>query len=429
MNIGLVSTRFHGTDGVSLEAAKWVQVLEGELGHRCHWFAGKLDTPAERSYPCARAYFEHPDILPLQHALFGHNGPRPGWLGEAVAALAAEIKAELAAFVAGHGIDLLLPQNILAIPMNVPLGLAVTELAEAGLPMLAHHHDFAWERARFSRSCAADYLERAFPPPLEAGLRHVVINSQAGRDLAARRGVASTVVPNVFDFENPPPAPDAYGGDFREEFDIAADEILVLQPTRVVPRKGIEFAVELCARMAKAAGARVCLVVSHLAGDEGFEYLDSLRRLAGQLGVRVLWLGERVGEQRGDDPRGRKLYRLWDVYPHADLVTYPSLYEGFGNALLEAFYFSKPVVVNRYSVYVDDIEPHGFKVVTMDGAVTDGVVEGACRLVGDPELADGWAAHNYALCLEHFSYRVLRDRLGGLVDDIAAVAGGPPPDR
>jgi glycosyltransferase involved in cell wall biosynthesis len=417
MHIGLVSTRFHGTDGVSLEAAKWAQVLEADLGHECFWFAGKLDTPPARSHLCEKAFFDHPEIIPLQRALFGHSGARPHWLGEAVDALTAEIKTELSAFIAGHGIDLLLPQNIMAIPMHVPLGLAVTELAEAGMPMLAHHHDFAWERARFAQSCAADYLDRAFPPPLDKTFQHVVINSQAGRDLAERRSVPSTVVPNVFDFENPPPAADRYGEDFRSEFGIAEDEVLVLQPTRVVPRKGIEFAIELCGRMASSSGRPVCLVVSHLAGDEGFEYYDSLKRLATQLGVRVLWLGDRVGEERGDDAAGNKLYKLWDVYPHADLVTYPSLYEGFGNALLETFYFSKPVVINRYPVYVDDIEPHGFQLVAMDGAVTDSVVDAAIRLVEDRDLADRWAAHNYGLCLEHYSYRALRQKLGKLVDE------------
>ena len=40
-------------------------------------------------------------------------------------------------------------------------------------------------------------------------------------------------------------------------------------------------------------------------------------------------------------------------------MTYPSTYEGFGNALLEAIYFRVPVVINRYSIYVQDIEPKG----------------------------------------------------------------------
>ena len=42
---------------------------------------------------------------------------------------------------------------------------------------------------------------------------------------------------------------------------------------------------------------------------------------------------------RSHDEDGRKIYTLWDIYPQADLITYPSVYEGFGNAFLEAIYF------------------------------------------------------------------------------------------
>ena len=41
LNIGFVSTRFAGIDGVSLESSKWAEVLE-DLGHLCFWFAGEL---------------------------------------------------------------------------------------------------------------------------------------------------------------------------------------------------------------------------------------------------------------------------------------------------------------------------------------------------------------------------------------------------
>lgn len=37
--IGFVSTHFWGTDEVSLETGKWVDVLE-QLGHTCFFFAG-----------------------------------------------------------------------------------------------------------------------------------------------------------------------------------------------------------------------------------------------------------------------------------------------------------------------------------------------------------------------------------------------------
>src|SRR5947207_14522118 len=82
-------------------------------------------------------------------------------------------------FIEKFRIEVLIPQNILAIPMHVPLGLAMTEvIAETGLPTIAHHHDFAWERDRFTASAVNDYLRAAFPPDLPH-IEPVVINSMA----------------------------------------------------------------------------------------------------------------------------------------------------------------------------------------------------------------------------------------------------------
>ena len=138
---------------------------------------------------------------------------------------------------------------------------------------------------------------------------------------------------------------------------------------------------------------------------------DNLVERAEEAGVRMLFIGDRIDEKRQAGEDGRKRYSLWDVYPHADLVTYPSLYEGFGNAFLEALWFRKPVFINRYSIYIRDIEPHGFKVIDIDGVVTKRSVSEAWNLIEDKELAAGWAEHNYQLGLQHYGHGVLRKHL------------------
>ena len=171
------------------------------------------------------------------------------------------------------------------------------------------------------------------------------------------------LIPNVHDFEKPPKKPGKYTQDVREQIGLAPDDIFILQPTRIVPRKGIEHAIKLVAML---DDPRCKLVVSHEAGDEGFEYQQLLTDLAREEGVDIRFIGDRVSDVRQRDAHGRKLYTLWDLYPHADLVTYPSTYEGFGNALLEAVYFKKPVVLNRYSIFIEDIEPCGFRFAVMN---------------------------------------------------------------
>ena len=415
MRIGFISTRFEGTDGVTLEAAKWARVLESD-GHQCYWFAGKLDTPTESSYLFEEAFFGCPHILALQAKLFGCPG-RSQETTDEIQEIKRRCKQALREFIENFELDLVIPQNVLAIPIHVPLGLAVAELiAETGIPAIAHHHDFYWERKRFSPTAVSDYLEQAFPPVILGGhYANVVINSAAVSDLSSRCGMPSVLIPNVFDFESAPSI-NLHGADLREQIGVADDEVFVLQPTRIVERKGIEHAIELVRLMQVAKPEKkIAFVVSHDAGDEGFDYFDNLVEQSKAAGVRMLFIGDRINESRKSGPDGRKRYSLWDVYPHADLVTYPSLYEGFGNAFLEALWFRKPVFLNRYSVYVRDIEPHGFKVVAIDEALTEQSVEDSWRLIEDRELASDWAEHNYQLCLEHYSHAVLQKQLRAIL--------------
>lgn len=403
---GFISTRFHGTDGVTLEARKWAYVLEG-LGHQCFWMGGLLDAPPETSHLVPLAYFGHPEVITLQAKLFGVPC-RPRAVTNEIQALKERLKDELYRFIERFQIEVLIPQNILAIPMHVPFGLAMTEvIAETCLPTIAHHHDFAWERERFVLNGITDYLLAAFPPALPH-IEHVVINSMAQKELARRHAVASAIIPNVLDFETPPPPIDDYNADVRREIGLRDDDLFILQPTRVVARKGIEHAAELVRRL---NDPRAKLVISHPAGDEGNAYLQLLRERIHDAGIDVRFVADRVAENRGTDEHGRKLYTLFDLYPHCDLVTYPSLYEGFGNAFLEAIYFRKPVVVNTYAVYARDLAPLGFKTIEMTQLLSSGVIELTRKILSDRVLREEWATNNYQLGLKYFSFRVARRKL------------------
>ncbi|MBN2506524.1 MAG: glycosyltransferase family 4 protein [Verrucomicrobia bacterium] len=404
--IGFVSTRIEGTDGVTLEARKWAQILGG-LGHSCYWMAGQLEASAGAGVVAPLASFNHPEVVEVQRQLFG-VAVRSRAVTNRIQSLKEQLKDECYRFMERFDLEVLVPENILAIPMHVPLGLAVTEvIAETTLPVIAHHHDFAWERERFTLNAVNDYLQAAFPPLLHT-MEHVVINSMQQRELARRLGIPSQIIPNVLDFETPPPGLDDYNRDLRRELGLRDDDWLILQPTRVVQRKGIEHAVELVRRL---RDPRAKLVISHPAGDEGNAYMAMLHDRIADAGIEVRFIADRVGERRGVNAAGQKVYTLADVYPHADLVTYPSHYEGFGNAFLEAVYFGKPVVVNRYAVYARDIDPLGFKTITLTQLVTRETVEQVRAVLEDSSLRAQWARTNYALGLKHFSYAVARRKL------------------
>ncbi|MGD8446931.1 MAG: glycosyltransferase family 4 protein [Desulfobacterales bacterium] len=427
-NAGFISTRLAGTDGVSLETAKWADVFE-RVGFTCYYFAGELDRPPAYSYLLKEAHFQHPDIIDVFRECFGVR-VRGREVTQKIYELKRKLKDHLYKFIEKFEIDLLIPENALTIPLNLPLGIALTEIiSETGMPTIAHHHDFFWERQHFMTNAAWEYLNMAFPPHLPT-IQHVVINSSADNQLSLRTGISATIIPNVMDFENPPPMPggfescgydshhsgvaaDDYASDVRQSLGVADDVLLVLQPTRVVKRKGIEHAIELVHRL----GMKAKLIISHASGDEGYGYERRVREYAQLMKVDTYFVSSIINEERGLSSSGRKIYTLEDVYPYADLVTYPSTFEGFGNAFLEAIYYCRPIVVNTYSIYTMDIKPKGFSVIEMDGYVTNETVRRTRAVLTDPELRTKMVKHNYETAQKYYSYSVLRNKLKNLILD------------
>lgn len=411
--IGFISTRLAGTDGVSLESTKWADVLRRE-GHEIFWFAGKIDRNPNVSFCVPEAHFGHPENKWVNRHIWGAH-TRTRKVSRRIREVSNYLKKRIYAFCESYDITLLIVQNALTIPMHVPLGVAITEfLAETGMPSIAHHHDFYWERTRFQINAVPDYLEMSFPPRIP-NMQHVVINQAAQETLSWRKGVSAVLVPNVLNFEVPSPKPDNYTADIRQELGLSPDDIVILQPTRVVPRKGIEHAIKMVEML---ADPRYKLVISHDSGDEGFEYHDQLIELAKESHVDLRFVATRIGEARQLDSQGNKVYTLWDLYPHANLVSYPSLYEGFGNALLEAIYFRKPVLINRYAIFARDIEPKGFKFPTMDGILTKNVVNEVKKLLEDQAYCLQVVEHNYQLATKFYSYSVLSRKLRSLIANL-----------
>ncbi|OVE73521.1 glycosyl transferase family 1, partial [bacterium B17] len=249
-----------------LETAKWKDVLERD-GHECYYMAGELDTPHEKSFLVPACHFSHPGVQEVYKECFGHIH-RSADTTRKIEELKHGLKQSIRDFVDRFDLDLIIPENAVTIPLNIPLGLAITEFAvETAFPMIVHNHDFFWERKRFLYNACWDYLNKAFPPHLLT-IQHAVLNSSQDNQLSLRKGISAVVVPNVMDFANPPPPKDDYTKDLRKTLGIKPEEKFILQPTRIVQRKGIEHAIELVHRLKIPAK----LVISHASGDEGDEY-------------------------------------------------------------------------------------------------------------------------------------------------------------
>ena len=404
--VAFVSTRIAGTDGVSLEIAKWADVIE-RMGIECYYITGESDRPDDRTFLIEEAHFNHPEILEISRRAFEDELRTPELTNDIIR-INQVIRKQLRQAVSALGVGALIVENALTIPMNLPLGMAlVAEIQEQGIPCVAHHHDFYWERERFLVSAVDDIIRYAFPPALPQ-IQHVVINSVAGEEFSRRTGLSCRIIPNVMDFANPPAPADDYSRQFRTEIGLSEEDLLILQPTRVVARKGIEFAIELARHL---SADRAKLVITHASGDEGDAYAKRIRDFAGLLDVDLIFADKWIADQRGTADDGRKLFTIHDTYQQADIVAYPSTYEGFGNAFLEAIYHRCPIICNRYAIYRTDIEPLGVRPILFDGFPTDDTVDEIRKVLRDSKYRQEMVEENYKIANEYFSYEVLEAEL------------------
>jgi glycosyltransferase involved in cell wall biosynthesis len=365
--------------------------------------------------------------------------------------LANIIEARMRNFVKEKHIDFLVPQNVWSVAVNPAVAIALTNIMRTHkIPALAHNHDFYFERRDGIALTCGTAIELAdkYLPPRDALAKHVVINSLGQRQLLERKGIASTVVPNIFDFESPPWVGDDYNRDLRKRIGLRDNDIFILQATRIVTRKGIELAIDFVKALDSperraelknrglydgrkfTADSRIVLVLAGYARDDSTgQYKNLLKNKAESAGVEILFIENLVAERRGRR-NGEKIYSLWDTYVHADFVTYPSQWEGWGNQLLEALRARLPVMLFEYPVYSADIKPKGLRVVSLGDTITGrdehglvtvspGIISAAADravdLLTDADLRAKTVDHNFEIGRKYYSMDALHLHLQRLM--------------
>ncbi len=300
------------TDGVSVVADLWRQALDN-LGWDTTTVAG--EGPVDRLLPgLAIGATEPPTRASLQDALSNS--------------------------------DLVIVENLLSIPLNLPAGAVLAEVLR-GRPAILHHHDPPWQRDRFAHITEL--------PPDDPAWAHVTINRLTESQFADR-GLSATTIYNGFDVDPPPGRRDRT----RALVDVAADEPLVAHPVRAIARKNIPTALRLC----EAVGAAYWIP-----GDAEEGYGGEFERLLATTSARVI-----------RRPIDRAEISMSDLYAACDLVVFPSTWEGFGNPPIEAAIHRRPAAVGHYPV-ADELRSLGFD------WLDPGDAEAVARQLRDPSPA------------------------------------------
>jgi len=438
--MAVVCGKLGDVDGVSLEVDKWIEIL-GSMGHQIFTVAGSYAAdlplvPRENRLTVPDLRFDSDFQKSIEPQMFPHitpdnrvtsSGKNRKKILEDLDVKASETADIIHQFILDQKVDVLIAQNTNAMPMTLIGGAAVYKLAtEYKVSVIFHHHDFWWERSRFSGNHMEDLLKEIMPPD-DPSLEHVVISSYAAHNLRTIKRVNPHIVPNCEDFENPP-VMDDYNREFREDLGYSRDDILFLQPTRIVPRKRIEDSIRLVSafqRKFPELKERVRFVISLYQGDElDDSYIKDIQALADREEVKLDLIAHRVGSVRGTDSEGRKKYTNRDVLVNADFVTYLPIWEGFGNALLETVAARIPLAVTTYLVYKTDIMNRGLECVEIrdnydaDGnlIINDNSLAQIHQIITDPAVRAVMTENSFNAMKKAFGMKVLEEKLTEILD-------------
>jgi hypothetical protein len=286
--IGFVITRIGGKDGVSEEALHWMRILKKD-GHEIYVFTGKNENPQRLGGLIKGVYISEGSALSdsrnqdILRTAFEYKVMIPeDVLVDFIYTRKDEIKAQLLDFIRENQIEVLIVENALSLPVQIPLALALKEaISETGIKVIARHHDFYWEGGREESFKTrypqiAEMLDELFPPDLP--ILHITINSITQENLR-KRGINSQVVPNCFSYgDGIQEISEEEKQELRELLGIKSRDRVLLVPTRAVRRKNIELAIEIVEDLHSRGYSNLKLIVSLAVEDQ--RYREELERLA-----------------------------------------------------------------------------------------------------------------------------------------------------
>lgn len=275
--------------------------------------------------------------------------------------------------------QVVLVENLLSIPMNLAASRALAEVLR-GRPAVLHHHDPPWQRERFAHITEL--------PPDDRAWRHVTINRMTEREFEARSMQAQTIY-NGFD-------PDPSLGDrkrARAVLGLDDNHRLFAHPVRAIARKNIPAAVRLC------EGLDATYWLPNPA-EEGYD--NELRKVLAT--ARCPVVTTRLADAG---------LTIGDLYAAADLILFPSTWEGFGNPPIEAALHRRPVAVGHYPV-AEELRLLGFR--WLDPDAPDTIRDVLDALSGQWPPADETLDHNREVARTHLSVEKMTQEMRSVFD-------------
>lgn len=453
IKIGIFHYRVGKTDGVSLEIEKRREIL---IKHNCdvRLIAGPNSVGAD--YIIKELEWDSLEMAIIKESSFKTPSKKiltSDKLSRKINKIAKKIKDRLEIIQKKESFDYILVHNVFSFGGHIPASKAFLEwIEENKIRCLATSHDFYWEKKEFQtprNKFIEKYLQK-YMPPKSKYIQHIVINSIAEKKVKKKNDIDAMVIGDIFDFNQKKWGRDNLNKEFLKQFKINDNDIVVLQATRIIPRKGIEIAIEYTRELQLriksltkksiyngkkiTKNSKVVLVIAGYAEKENKKYLAKLKKIAIKKNISVQFIADYISAEREFSKNGKlKKFSLWDAYTHADLITYPSLWEGWGNQFIEAIFAKKPIAVFEYPVFKSDIKKEGYNIVSFGdkfivnkktGEVS--VPKGAMKKAVDRTISNLLSKQlnkkrinqNFKIGKKYHNYDILEKFLLSIIDDI-----------
>lgn len=375
------------TDGVSLMMTILRETAK-EYGITVHTASADVQTEQKPGLRISNLSYQTLEAKRVNRMLF-ENGQTTEYITpqeiEQLEFEGQQIAEDIKRHILEHSITQVVIRNIFSLPLNIPAMMALKSVIMdpelEAVSFLLVHHDFYWESSRAHNyqpkgALARELLEIYAVPDFSEhpNLSHAVINSVLQAEVEERHGVRPFVLPDSGRFTRAPELVEmSEKRSLREVLSIGEADVMVEMPTRVVPRKAIEFAVLFVKTMedphfraqiediGKTHGfgpnkrkfdenSKIYLVIPQ--GEDlcdSQDYVEALTQLAENNQVHLIFAGEQM-QAEGID--------FFSVYKEADVVVYPSVSEGFGNQLLEIVEYGHLPILFSYPVFSADISEY-----------------------------------------------------------------------
>ncbi len=198
------------------------------------------------------------------------------------------------------------------------------------------------------------------------------------------------------------------------------DTLFCLQPTRMVHRKRIDFALKFCYSLLKKLKkeGKYKAIYFLISGNDPINMKQDLIKLNRKL--KKQFKEENVFLVFAEDYFDKTNLDFLD-YPKVfaqlnGIATYFSDVEGFGNNLLEVLASGLPPIIYEYPVYKKDISKSKLKLISFDKFVIDNKkIDSVIKLLSSKIMRKNWINKNLEILKKNYSHDLIVSKLKNVI--------------